>query len=195
MSSGCFWCLWASFGCAGNQNSCLEGRPGDTYHDTCGLGCPVGALGLPFRGQRVPLFECFGSLLDPFGSLGTHPGSRRSPGSLQIDFCFNFWPIFEPGWVSMCVRIRLFSDVLCRTAAARAARVIRRARQARSEGNVEARSGFGVVSNGFNSMSSFLQENEHNAVCEHFPGPFLTRFRPVLTIRNHPKDLQFQGWY
>ena len=140
-----------------------------------------------------PLFECFGSLLDPFGSLGSPAGSRRSPGSSQIDFCFNFWPIFDPGLVSMCVRKRLFSDVLCRTAAARAARVIRRARQARSEGNVEARSGFGVVNNGFNSQSSVLQENTHNAVCEHFPGPFLTRFRPVLAVRTHPEDLGFQG--
>ena len=125
--------------------------------------------------------------------------------SFFVCFFVNIWsilvnirtylPTFVPVWVSMCVRKRLFSGVLCRTAAARAARVIRRARQARSEGNVEARSGFGVVNNGFNSLSSFLPENQHSAVCGHFPGPFVTRFRPVLTVRTHPGDLGSRAWF
>ena len=133
---------------------------------------PFGTLRLPVRGRRVLLSECFGSLLDPFGSLGTPAGSRRSPGNSHIVFCFNFSPIFEPGLIPRWVRKRLFSDVSCRTAAARAARVIRRTRQARNEGDVEAQSGFGVVNNRSNSLSSLFATKRAQRQLWTLPGSF-----------------------
>ena len=46
--------------------------------------------GAPKSTQFELQIDAIWTQISPLGTLGTPAGSRRSLGSLQIDFCFNF---------------------------------------------------------------------------------------------------------
>ena len=130
--------------------------------------------------------------ISALGAPSSPAGSRRSPGFLKKYFCFNYSPILELVSVSIWVWKRLFSSVFRTTVSARAAKVIRLAREAQSEDVAEAQSGFGVVNNGSKSLSSLFAPKRTQNQLWTLPGSFCSRFLLVLNFRTHPGTFRFR---
>ena len=92
--------------------------------------------------------------------------------------------------ISIWVWKRLFSSVFRTTVSARAAKVIRLAREAQSEDVAEARIGFGVVNNGSKSLSSIFATKRTQSQLWTLPGSFFESISSCFELQDPPGDLQ-----
>ena len=108
------------------------------------------------------------------------------PGIIKSDFPFNFLSILDTSSPPFWVQEHSFSSVFRMGVSARAPRVFRLAQQAQKKDYAEAKSGFGMVNNRSNSMTTLLATKCINGQLWTLQGSFFASISTCFELQDPP---------